>query len=390
MISFACSMLLYIVIALFFCYSCLIIYYWLAWKSIPDYLASVKLPQTKISIIIPARNEEKNIGQLLQALHDQTYPSSLFEIIVVDDHSTDATAVVVQQFVKVKLIQLKGESINSYKKKAIETAIAEASGDLIVTTDADCLPSQNWLKTIAAFKEEKDPVFIAAPVVLTHVLTPYPSPRSGEGGNSLLSIFQQLDFMVLQGITGAAVFKENLSMCNGANLAYERNVFFAVNGFKGIDNIASGDDMLLMHKIWKEHPDKVHYLKSKEAIVSTQPMITWKAFFNQRIRWASKARHYGDKRIILVLLLVYLFNLSFLALAVAGFFCYYYWLYLGGLWLAKTMIELPFVWSVASFFGKQSLLKHFFFIQPLHIFYTIVSGLFGQFGKYEWKGRRVR
>ena len=386
--------LLYIIITLFTIYSCLIIYYWLAWKSIPDYTSSDSSQQLKISIIISARNEEKNIGQLLQALQEQTYPSALFEIIVVDDHSTDATANIVQQFPTVKLIQLKEDDINSYKKKAIETGITASSGELIVTTDADCLPSQNWLKTITAFKEEKEAVFIVAPVVLTpnprlNYTVGQASPLRGEGGNNLLSIFQQLDFMVLQGITGAAVYKKQLSMCNGANLAYEKNAFVKVNGFAGIDNIASGDDMLLMHKIWKQYPDKVHYLKSKEAIVSTQPMKTWKDFFSQRIRWSSKAKHYGDKRIILVLLLVYLFNLSFLALAIAGFFCHYFWLYLAGLWIAKTIIELPFVYSVATFFGKQSLIKYFVFFQPLHIFYTIVSGLFGQFGKYEWKGRRV-
>ena len=210
-----------------------------------------------------------------------------------------------------------------------------------------------------------------------------------ENNNSLLQIFQTLDFLVLQGITGASVYKNAHSMCNGANLAYEKKAFQEVNGFQGIDNIASGDDMLLMHKIWKQYPDKVHYLKSKEAIVSTQPMKTWKAFFNQRIRWASKAKSYGDKRIIVVLLLVYLLNLSFLVLSVVGFFCSMYWIFLLGLWLAKTMVEFPFVYSVASFFNKKSLLKYFLFFQPLHIIYTILSGLFGQFGKYEWKGRRV-
>ena len=377
--------LLYIIIALYFLYSWLIIYYWLAWKSIPDYVPSTSLQQTKISVIIPARNEEKNIGQLLHALQEQTYPAALFEIIDVDDHSTDATAGIVQQFSFVKLIQLKEEGINSYKKKAIETGIAAARGEFIVTTDADCLPSGDWLKTIAAFREEKEAIFIAAPVVLT----PNPSPRSGKGGNSLLSIFQQLDFMVLQGITGAAVYKKQLSMCNGANLTYEKNAFDKVNGFDGIDNIASGDDMLLMHKIWKQYRGKVHYLKSKEAIVSTQPMKTWRTFFNQRIRWASKTMHYEDKRIILVLLLVYLFNLSFLVLTIAGFVCHPYWLYLAGLWLAKTIIEFPFVYSVSLFFNKQSLMKYFFFFQLLHIFYMIVSGFFGQLGKYEWKGRRV-
>lgn len=368
---------LYIIIAIFLLYSWLIIYYWLTWKSIPEYVASTSLAKIKISVIIPARNEEENIGQLLQALQEQTYPSSLFEVIVVDDHSTDSTAKIVHQFPAVKLLQLKEDNINSYKKKAIDTGISTAIGEWIVTTDADCLPSRNWLKTIAAFKEEKGSVFIAAPVVFNC-------------NSSVLLVFQTLDFLVLQGITGAAVYKKNMSMCNGANLSYERKAFYDVKGFTGIDNIASGDDMLLMHKIWKQYPDKVHYLKSKEVIVSTQPMKTWKDFFYQRIRWASKAKHYDDKRIILVLLLVYLFNLSFLALAVGGFFCNQYWLYLAGLWIAKTIIELPFINSVATFFNKQSLLKYLFFFQPLHIFYTIVSGLFGQFGKYEWKGRRVK
>ena len=377
--------LIYFIISLFVLYSFIIIYYWLAWKSIPDYNPAGTSAQIKISVIIPARNEEENIGQLLQALQEQTYPKELVEVIVIDDHSTDRTAAIVQQFSFVKLLQLKDDGINSYKKKAIETGVAAATGELIVTTDADCLPTKEWLKIIASFKEENKSAFIAAPVVLT----PDPSPLHGEG-RRLLQIFQAMDFMILQGITGAAVSKKKLSMCNGANLAYERKVFYEVNGFAGVDHIASGDDMLLMHKIWKENPDRVHYLKSKAAIVVTEPMKTWRAFFNQRIRWASKAKNYDDKRIFAVLLLVYLFNLSFLGLTVAGFFCHYYWICLGGLWLAKTIIELPFIISVATFFGKQSLVKYFFFFQPMHILYTITSGLFGQLGKYEWKGRKVR
>jgi poly-beta-1,6-N-acetyl-D-glucosamine synthase len=364
--------LLYITIALFVLYSLLIIYYWLAWKSIPEYFLSSSSPQTRITVIIPARNEEENIGLLLQALQEQTYPKELFEVIVVDDHSSDSTVKVIQQFQSVKLVQLKEDGINSFKKKAIETGIESATGDLIVTTDADCIPPREWLKTIAAFNEENNSVLIAAPVVF-------------DCNSSVLQVFQAMDFMILQGITGAAVYKKQLSMCNGANLAYEKNVFYEVNGFSGIDNIASGDDMLLMHKIWKKHPENVHYLKSKDATVSTQPMKTWKEFFNQRIRWASKAKHYNDKRIILVLLLVYLFNLSFLLLLIAG--CWFWFI---GLWIAKTMIEFPFVYSVSNFFGKQSLMKYFFFFQPMHIFYTIISGLFGQFGKYEWKGRKVK
>jgi cellulose synthase/poly-beta-1,6-N-acetylglucosamine synthase-like glycosyltransferase len=368
---------LVITIALFILYSILIVYYWQIWKAIPDFVLPGTLPQTKISVIIPARNEEQNIGPLLLALQQQTYPKELLEVIVVNDHSTDKTAIIVGQFPAIKLLQPEDNDINSYKKKAIETGIAAATGTLIVTTDADCLPSKEWLQTIVLFKEEKNAVFITAPVVFGN-------------DSSLLQIFQALDFLTLQGITGASVYKNIHSMCNGANLAYEKNVFDEVKGFAGIDHIASGDDMLLMHKIWKKYPQQVHYLKSKEAIVATQPMKTWKSFFNQRIRWASKAKQYNDKRILAVLLLVYLFNLFFAVLLVAGFFNHSYWLYLAGLWIAKTMIEFSFVNSVAAFFGKQSLMKYFFFFQPLHIAYTIISGLLGQFGKYEWKGRKVR
>jgi poly-beta-1,6-N-acetyl-D-glucosamine synthase len=369
-------LLLIITAVLFIVYAALIIYYWQSWKAIPVFTPTHQ-PKTKISIIIPARNEEENIDALLQSLQQQNYPKELFEIIVVDDNSTDTTAELVKGFNGVILIQLKEEGINSYKKKAIETGIAAARGNLIVTTDADCMAGPKWLSTIAAFKEQNKSVFIASPVVINC-------------NSSIVQVFQAMDFMMLQGITGAAVYKKKLTMCNGANLAYEKKVFDGVNGFAGIDNIASGDDMLLMYKIWIQHPDEVHYLKSKDVIISTQPVTTWKAFFNQRIRWASKAKSYDDKRIFWVLLLVYLFNLSFLGLLLAGFWLPGAWIYISGLWVAKTLVELPFVSSLAAFFNKQSLVKYFFFFQPLHIIYTVVSGLFGSFGKYEWKGRKVK
>ena len=233
---------------------------------------------------------------------------------------------------------LQNNVANSYKKKAIETGIAAATGELIVTTDADCYPPQEWLEMIAAFRQEKEAVLIAAPVVI-------------DCNSTFVQMFQAMDFMVLQGITGAAVYKRNLTMCNGANLAYERKVFNEVNGFAGVDHIASGDDMLLMHKIVKKYPRKVHYLKSKEAIVSTQPMKTWKDFFNQRIRWASKARQYDDKRIFPCLLLVYLFNLSILLSLIAGFWNHRYLAMLVGAYgYLKTLIEFPFFIFRGHFF----------------------------------------
>jgi poly-beta-1,6-N-acetyl-D-glucosamine synthase len=370
-------MLLLIIIAVFFVlYTILLLWFWKAWISIPPFIGLEKYRNTRFSIIIPARNEENNIGNLLDALKNQEYPNEKFEIIVVDDHSTDGTASIVKKYEGVRLISLVYEDLNSYKKKAIETGIAAARFEWILTTDADCIPGPDWLATFDAFRKDYDPAFIVAPVVMENDL-------------SALQLFQSEDFMILQAITGAAVSGRLLTMCNGANLLYSKNLFTEVGGFGGIDNIASGDDMLLMGKVMKSRPGAIYYLKSREAIVRTKPMATWKEFFNQRIRWASKSRNYSDKKLLPVLLLVYLVNLAFPILIVASVFCPFYWAGVFIFWLAKTIVEMPLFISTARFFRKRPMIIVFFLFQPLHIFYTIIAGFLGQAGKYEWKGRRV-
>jgi cellulose synthase/poly-beta-1,6-N-acetylglucosamine synthase-like glycosyltransferase len=377
---------LFIFFLLMVAYAILINFYHRAWNQLPYFKLTDTRPCTFISVIVAARNEENNLPALLHSLNNQHYPKSLYEVIIVDDHSTDNTWSILQEAAYPELslrpislsarLDNKG-AIRSFKKKAIETGIQEAKGSLIVTTDADCRFGERWLESIAAFYESTQAKFIAAPVKIT-------------ARPSLLGIFQSLDFVTLQGITGASVSRRFHSMCNGANLAYEKKAFEEVNGFESIDNIPSGDDMLLMHKIYKKYPDGVFYLKAKEAIVSTDPAPTWKAFFNQRIRWASKADSYDDKRIFRTLLLVYLINVCFVVAAVAAcwqniwlFFCLI-------LLLAKVLIEFPFVHSAAIFFDQVSLMKYFPFLQPMHILYTIIAGWLGKFGQYEWKGRIIR
>ncbi len=347
----------------------------------------------KITIIIPARNEATNIQNCIDSILKQTYEEDFFEIIVVDDFSTDNTAALVKSYQKknVHLIQLKDyvtAPINSYKKKAIEIGIEHAKGELIVTTDADCIVPSTWLATMASFYEEKNAAFIAMPV------------RYTVHKNNFLHIFQALDFMVLQGITGAAVYKKFHSMCNGANLAYSKQAFYEVDGFKGVDAIASGDDMLLMHKIFKKYPSDVHFLKSDRVIVQTTPMETLRGFINQRIRWASKSDKYDDKRIMGVLIWVYIFNLFLFFLPIASllfnfqysmftfhFSLFTFWMLIV---ILKTFIELFFLYPVAKFFGQQKLLWWFPLAQPFHILYTVIAGWLGKFGSYRWKERRVK
>jgi len=374
-----------ILFILLFCGYCVLIFRYENWFcKMKVFTPEVSTPSTRFSIVIPARNEENNIGKCLLSVLANDYPKDLFEIIVADDFSDDATAAVVQKLQEthpnVKLIQLAdkvGSKLNSYKKKAIELAIGSAINEWIITTDADCDIPPNWLELFDAYIRQFGSVFVAAPVMFTN-------------NGSFLSIFQCLDFLSLQGITAASVSAGFHSMCNGANLAYSKEAFLSVNGFKGVDNIASGDDMLLMHKIHNHYPGKIGYLFSPAAIVLTEPMHNWKSFINQRIRWASKATSYDDKRIFWVLLLVYLFNaylvvLPFVSIFYPPFFAYWLLLLLG-----KTICELGFMKPVAAFYGMQKMLWWFPVMQPFHITYTVISGWLGKFGKYEWKGRTVK
>ena len=335
---------------------------------------------TQFTVIIPARNEAANIKACVDSILAQEYPTDAFEIIVIDDFSEDDTAFIVQamsqQFPQVRLLQLKdhckeGETL-AYKKKAIEIAVAVAKGDWILTTDADCIVPKKWMLLYNAYIQEHQPCFVAAPVMFIKTA-------------GILNQFQLLDFLALQGITAAAVGAGKHSMSNGANLGFEKTAFIAVGGYQGVDHIASGDDMFLMHKMKQTLHKPVGYLFHPDAIVLTAAMDTWKDFIMQRIRWASKARYYDDRSITVVLTLVYFFNLSFILLALMGSW--------SSLIIAlgfKTFFELFFLDPVAKFFKLQPELRFFVFYQPIHIVYNIAAGLFGQLKTYSWKGRMVK
>jgi cellulose synthase/poly-beta-1,6-N-acetylglucosamine synthase-like glycosyltransferase len=394
---------------LFIAYGVLIVLYQQRWNAIPYFVPEGSAPATgapaaratRITVLIPARNEEARILDCLRSLAGQTYPKDRFEVIVLDDHSTDDTAAVVKEYAAVgagglalRCLQIAEfplpPGLTAYKKFAIETGVGAASGELIVTTDADCFFHPQWLSTLAACCEEKDAKFIAAPVRIGREMSPRLAASRVSAAGSLLTIFQTLDFITLQGITGAAVHSRFHSMCNGANLAYARDAFYQAGGFRAIDYIPSGDDMLLMHKIYLLYPRQIFFLKNRHAIVSTHPETRWKGFLNQRVRWASKADTYQDSRIFWVLLLVYLVNVLFVAMAVGAFFNSWWLWFLLVLLVVKTIVEYPFVRSVATFFGQQPLMVYFPLLQPLHIFYTVTVGWLGKFGSYSWKDRTIK
>ncbi|HMO32782.1 MAG TPA: glycosyltransferase [Lacibacter sp.] len=362
-------------------YSLLLLLYRRWWKAVPATRVPASFePSTRFTVIIPARNEAENLPLCLASVGRLQYPAHLLEVVLVDDYSDDTTAAIAASFPGVRVIRL-GEllegPINSYKKKAIETGVATAAGDYIVTTDADCTVPPGWLRYFAWIIEQAPTVFIAAPVAM-------------DREDRFIRLFQSLDFLSLQGITGASVGAGFHSMSNGANLCYSRAAFYEVGGFKDIDDLASGDDMLLLHKLYQKYPEQVRYCKAPGCIVHTRPVDDVRAFFLQRIRWASKAQRYHDRRIFWVLLLVYLVNLWLLVLLPAGLFQPWAWVVLAGALLFKTLAELWFLLPVAAFFGKRHLLPWFPLLQPHHILYTVLAGWLGQWGRYEWKGREVQ
>ena len=351
----------------------------IGWIKIKSYHKTHKVPTTLVSIIVAARNEEDKIGKTIDDILAQSYQKELFELIVIDDHSTDQTATIVKSYPEVVLIQLnEDKALNSYKKMAIQTAIGQAKGDLIVTTDADCRMGAEWLATIVNYYETTGCKMISSPVAYFEE-------------KSFFEQAQALEFSYLIGLGASTIGNKNPSTCNGANLAYEKKAFFEVGGFKGIDDLASGDDELLLHKMSAIYGDKIGFLKNKAAIVYTHAKATMGEFIQQRKRWASKSTRYKDKSVIILGVSVWLFNLSIILNALlAVFFPTQTLPFLAFQLVSKLLVEFVFLNNMMSFFKRKALLWWLPLLNALHIIYIVYIGIAGNSGKYNWKGRMVK
>lgn len=350
------------------------------WRKIKQYKNEVtKVPSTFVSIVIAARDEEDKIGKTIDDILSQNYPKELFELIVVDDHSTDRTSEIVLSYGNVKLIQLnENQAINSYKKKAVQTAIDNSRGDLIVTTDADCRMGPNWLATIVSYYEETGCKMISSPVAYFEE-------------KNLFERLQTLEFGYLIGLGASTIGNKNPSTCNGANLAYEKKAFFEVGGFKGIDDLASGDDELLLHKMAAIYGDKIGFLKNRSAVVYTHAKATVSEFIQQRKRWASKSTRYKDKVVIVLGVSIWLFNVSIVVNALMMMFFSASTLpFLLFQLFAKLLIEYIFLYHMMRFFKRSELLWWLPLLNVFHVIYFIYIGIAGNSGKYNWKGRMVK
>ncbi|WP_299497586.1 glycosyltransferase [Mucilaginibacter sp.] len=335
---------------------------------------------TRVTVLIAARNEEARIRYTIEDILAQDYPKQLIEIIIVDDHSTDRTSAIISSYANrgVKLLQLnEAQPLNSYKKKAIATAIGMSSGELMIATDADCRMGTQWLSSIVGYYEANQPVMISSPVAFFEEKT-------------LFERMQTLEFSFLIGIGGAFIGNKRASTCNGANLAYRKDVFYEVGGFAGIDELASGDDELLLQKIAERYPGQIGFLNLREAIVYTHAKYTLKEFLQQRRRWASKSTKYKDKKVIAVALFMWLFNMTMLVNIALGFYDSWFFKLVLIQFAIKCLIEAVFLYLICSFFKRAGLLLLLLIVAPLHMLYLAYLGIMSNARKYYWKDRLVK
>ena len=338
-------------------------------------------PKTKFSLIVPFRNEEKNLSKLLESFSKLNYPHDLIEIIMVDDFSKDQSERVYIQW------RMKNNTFdttllenlrlsNSPKKDAITRAIPIVKNEWIITTDADCIVNKNWLLTIDNYIQENNVEMIASCVIY-------------KTKNNWFHHFQQMDLLSLQGTTIGSFGLGKPFMCNGANFAYKKQLFIDLDGFNGNNKIASGDDVFLLQKAIQKSPEKVHFLKSKDTIVVTKPENDLFKLFMQRVRWASKTSSYSSLYAKFLAITVLLMNLSLILSLWFVIIQKMDWKILLGIFLVKYCIDYILLFKTNKFLLNGR------FILPLassliYPFFASTVAIYSLFGNYSWKGRRFK
>lgn len=347
-------------------------------------------PKTAFTIVVPFRNEAKNLPKLLGSISELNYPHKMIEIILVDDFSTDNSERICIQW------RMKHEHLdttllenlhlsNSPKKDAIGRAMPIAKHDWVVTTDADCIVNKNWLLTLDNYIQSNSPEMIVGAVMY-------------KAKNNWFHHLQQLDLMSLQAVTIGSFGIGKPFMCNGANFAYTKKFFAEIGGFGGISDQVSGDDVLLLQKAVNANPNKVHYLKNTDSIVKTKPENDLYKLFMQRVRWAGKSTGYKSSYAKFLAVIVLLMNLSLVLGLVYGFtqggafpwcqFCgYLHWKVFLGVCVIKYTVDYILLYKSNSYLRKGK----FFVPIASSVIYPIFSslvGIYSLFGSFTWKGRK--
>ncbi|NOZ07524.1 MAG: glycosyltransferase [FCB group bacterium] len=331
-----------------------------------------------VSVIVAARNEEHTLPSLIDALQHQTYPETLFEIIIVNDRSTDGTALYLDE-ISEKIPQLKILTVTETpegwapKKWALNSAVLTASGDLILQTDADCRPCSNWISTMVSGFSDPETGFLSAPAPLT-------------AHQTYLDALFEMESLAQDALSAGGMEAGIALSCTGRNMAFRKDVFNAVSGYSGFEHILSGDDDLLLQKVSTQGQWKLRFLSQNGAIVESDPPRTINQFIYQRLRFASKGIEYYTLStgwgIRLILPLIFLTNLTVTAsLIIFTETAKSVWLmpfivksFTDGLLIRTFYRRIERPWSLLTFLP----------LTLLHPLYVVLFGAAGPFLKPRW------
>ena len=359
------------ILIILFLYALLIIRYTLGWYKVKTITNKEFTP--KVSIVIAMRNEENEVERLLQNLQSQIYPTDKLELILVNDHSTDNTFNILNssQLDNLQVINMPNGEFG--KKNAIKKAVELSSGDIILASDADCSFNPKWGQTMANYFADENIKLVSGPVA-------YHKQKG-----MFLSL-QALEFSSLIGSGAGAIGVNNAIFCNGANMAYRKEVFLELNDFSN-DTAVSGDDVFLLHSVKAKYPNAIAFAKQENAIVNTDAVQTLNGFINQRKRWTAKSSGYKDFASIYAsflvlftnLALVFLFAMHFVSIQYFNLFLLFYAL--------KFLVDLLLLTPVLKFFKRTDLIKWILPFEIFYSFYIVLIVILSFTKKFEWKGR---
>lgn len=346
-------------------------------EGVPEKIPSPNL--LRVSVIIAARNEALNISTCIECLRKQDYPKEMFEVIIINDQSTDSTADIINEHinsVEINLVQLH-TSGKGGKKGAIHEGIKIANGEIILTTDADCIVPPHWISSFCERFKNTGAYYITGPVMFLKE-------------DDLFNQLQCLEFNALLASTAGAIGIGMPVMSNGANMGFNKEKI--VGNFRNdefLDNLLnsdleSGDDVFMMQNIKRAHTSSsIAFLDDPSAIVYTHSTRTFPEFIHQRMRWVSKSRGYKDKGVMYTALSTFSFNIVIL---ISLFSNLYLTLIL---FLAKCTVDSLLITKYCRKYGQKELEWLIPLVEPLIILYTVLIGIIGNFATFDWKGRKV-
>jgi cellulose synthase/poly-beta-1,6-N-acetylglucosamine synthase-like glycosyltransferase len=340
-------------------------------------------PVSPVSIIITMHNAEQNVRACLEHVQKQDYPPDLIEIILVADRCSDDTEKIINTYIpvnpKIKLISIKRVDAGFAPKKfAIDTAVSQARGEIILLTDADGRPGPHWVKSMVSLFRNKTGMVIG--------YAPYSTDKPYYTFTYRLLALEYLSHAAVAAVTTALRYPLT---CVGTNLAYRKCVYEQLGGFGKYKSFLSGDDDLFLQRVREESDWTITYAPVRDAHVPNAPPRTFSQFYQQRLRYASKGFLYPFW-ITFTLICFYLLNLMILLLGLS-LLCYPpFTLTLLTILIIKIITEYRFLKQTAFYLNDTRHLKLLPLVSLFHVPYVVYFGLASQLQKYRWAGMQAK